>query len=143
MSSKQSYIPALGAHRLTPLYDPLQRWVMRDERFKHRLIQQADLQPAQVVLDLGCGTGSLTVQIKRTQPLATVAGVDPDPAVLALACAKAAKANVAINFAQGVAESLPYHSDVFDRLLTTLVLHHLTLDHKRRALHEVVRVLKS
>src|SRR5207245_1321984 len=46
-------------------------------------------------------------------------------------------------FAQGVAEALPYHNRVFDRVLTSLVLHHLTLEQKRCALHEVARVLKS
>ena len=141
--SDPSYIPALGAHWLTPLYDPLQRWVMRDEQFKRRLIVQANVQPAQHVLDLGCGTGTLTIQVKRAQPLARVTGLDPDPEVLAMAHAKSVKAGAAINVVQGLADALPYPSNVFDRVLSSLVLHHLTRDQKQSALDEFVRVLKS
>jgi len=67
-SPTRGYIPALGLRALTPLFDPLLRWVMREERFKLRLIQQADVRPDMRVLDLGCGTGTLTVMVKRRQP---------------------------------------------------------------------------
>jgi hypothetical protein len=39
------YIPALSFKWLTPLYDPLLKWVMREETYKRRLIQQANIQP--------------------------------------------------------------------------------------------------
>jgi len=31
---KEKYIPALGSKQFTPLYDPLLKWVMHEERFK-------------------------------------------------------------------------------------------------------------
>lgn len=39
------YIPALSFHWLTLLYDPLLKRVMREETFKRKLVQQANIQP--------------------------------------------------------------------------------------------------
>lgn len=51
------------------------------------------------VLELGCGTGRLTIPM--AQAGAEVVGLDPEPAMLEAARAKAAKAGVAIEFVQG------------------------------------------
>lgn len=48
------YIPALRFDWLKPLYDPVLRWVMREERFKGILVAQVGLQAEQRALDLGC-----------------------------------------------------------------------------------------
>ena len=143
MGAQQAkYIPALRLRWLTPLYDPLLKWVMREETFKRRLIEQAHIEPGQCVLDLGCGTGTLTVLIKTLHPEADVAGVDGDSEVLDLAKAKAERADVNIKWDHGLAFELPYPDQFFDRVLTSLMLHHLTSDNKRRAFREVLRVLR-
>ena len=136
------YIPALRLRWLTPLYDPLLKWVMREETFKRRLIEQAHIRPGHHVLDLGCGTGTLTVLIKTLHPEAEVVGVDGDPMVLNMARAKAWQAGVNIKWDCGLAFELPYPDQSFDRVLTSLMLHHLTSDNKRRAFGEVLRVLR-
>ena len=141
MAKDGQYIPALGRDWLTPLYDPLQRWVMREDQFKRHLIRQAQIEPGHRVLDLGCGTATLTILIKRTHPLAEVVGLDGDPRILAIARAKAAKAGVAITLDHGMAFGMPYPDQAFDRVLSSLVLHHLTTENKQRALREVFRVL--
>lgn len=134
------YIPALRFRWLTRLYDPLLKWVMREETFKRRLIQQANLQPVMKVLDVGCGTGTLTLMIKKTHPQAEVTGIDGDPQVLKLAAGKSNGAN--IQWDEGFATSLPYPEAAFDRVVTSLVIHHLATDDKRRAFKEIHRVLK-
>ena len=68
-------------------------------------------------------------------------GVDGDPKVLAVARAKAAKAAVSIQFDESLADRLPYPDASFDRVLSSLVLHHLTRAEKLGALREVHRVL--
>jgi len=138
MSSR--YIPALSFKWLTPLYDPLLKWVMREETFKRKLIQQANIQPKMNVLDLGCGTGTLTLMLKRAHPEAQVTGLDGDSQVLDLARDKSRGTN--IQWDEGVASSLPYPDSVFDRVVTSLVIHHLVTDDKRRAFKEIYRVLK-
>lgn len=142
MAKDDQYIPALGRDWLTPLYDPLQRWVMREAQFKRRLVQQAQIKRGHRVLDLGCGTATLTILIKRTHPLAEVVGLDGDPRILAIARAKAAKAGVAIKLDHGMAFQMPYSDNTFDRVVSSLVLHHLTSENKLLALREVVRILR-
>ena len=142
MTTKPKYIPALGLRALTPLYDPLLRWVMREETFKRRLIAQANLTAGLRVLDLGCGTGTLTVRAKQTQPDADLVGLDPDPTVLARARSKSTRAGVAITWDEGWATSLPYLDRSFDRVLSSLVLHHLKRLDKQAAFREVWRVLR-
>lgn len=142
MSQNSNYIPALRFRVLTPLYDPLLRWGMREETFKNRLIEYADITPNARVLDLGCGTGTLTILVKQRQPAAEVVGFDGDPQVLEIARAKAGQQGVNISFDQGMAYQLPYPNNSFDRVLSSLVLHHLTTQDRVRALSEVKRVLK-
>lgn len=142
MSQDTNYIPALRFRFLTPLYDPLLRWGMREETFKNRLIKEARIAPDSRVLDLGCGTGTLTILIKQRQPTAEVVGFDGDPQVLEIARAKAQQQGVNIKLDQGMAYQLPYPNDSFDRVLSSLVLHHLTTLDRERALSEVKRVLK-
>lgn len=142
MTQNAEYIPALRFKFLTPLFDPLLRWGMREETFKRRLVQAANIAPASSVLDLGCGTGTLTILAKQTQPAADVIGLDGDPEVLTIAHAKAAARGVNITLDQGMAYALPYLDELFDRVLSSLVLHHLTTSDRERALGEVYRVLK-
>jgi ubiquinone/menaquinone biosynthesis C-methylase UbiE len=138
----ERYIPALRFRRLTPLYDPMLKWLMKEDAFKRRLIAQAAMKDGQQVLDLGCGTGTLTLMIKSMYPKADVTGMDGDPEVLAIAKAKAEQAGLAITWDRGMAYKLPYPDGRFDRVLSSLMVHHLTRDQKRSAFAEVLRVLK-
>jgi ubiquinone/menaquinone biosynthesis C-methylase UbiE len=139
-SHEDRYIPALSFKWLTPLYDPLLKWVMREETFKRKLIQQAAIQPKMKVLDLGCGTGTLTLMLKHAFPDAAVAGMDGDPQVLDIARDKSRGAD--IQWDEGLASSLPYPDAAFDRVVASLVVHHLVTDDKRRAFKEIYRALK-
>jgi ubiquinone/menaquinone biosynthesis C-methylase UbiE len=143
MHHPDKYIPALGHDRLTPLYDPLLRWVMREERFKRRLIEQASVRGGHRVLDLGCGTGTLTIMVKQARPEAEVVGLDGDMKVLRIAREKADKAGVSLLLHQGMAYDIPYRDGCFDRVLSSMMLHHLTAEDKKRTLADVFRVLRG
>jgi ubiquinone/menaquinone biosynthesis C-methylase UbiE len=136
------YIPALSFRWLTPVYDPLLRWGMREEVFKQRLIQQANLRAGQRVLDLGCGTGTLTLMLKLSAPDADIVGLDGDKAVLSIAKSKASRAGLKIQWDHGMAFNLPYADRSFDVVLSSLVVHHLSRPNKSRAFQEARRVLK-
>jgi len=136
------YIPALRFNWLTPVYDPVLRQMMPEVALKQLLIAQAQIAGGQRVLDQGAGTGTLTVMIKQACPGADVVGLDGDPGVLTIARDKATAAGVAIRFDQGLAASLPYDDGAFDRVLSSLMLHHLTTEDKRRTLRETWRVLR-
>lgn len=134
------YIPALSFKWLTPLYDPLIKWVMREETFKRKLVQQANIRPQMKILDLGCGTGTLTLMLKRAYPEAHITGLDGDPQVLDIARDKSRGTD--IQWDEGLASFLPYPDATYDRVVTSLVIHHLVTDDKRRAFEETFRVLK-
>jgi len=142
MTQDDKYIPALSYDRLTPLFDPVLRWSLRELELKRRLIVQARIEPGQRVLDLGCGTATLTILIQQTHPEAEVVGIDGDPRILTIAKTKAAKAGVNLTFDQGMAFDPPYPDNSFERVVSSLVLHHLTTENKRRAFKEVYRVLR-
>lgn len=136
------FIPALGSDLLTPLYDPL-LWLMREKRFKGDLIEQAKIDNGNRVLDVGCGTGTLAIMTKRIHPDAEVVGIDADSKILGIARDKAQKAGINVTFDQGMADQLPYAESSFDRVVSSLFLHHLSTENKRRTLREVHRVLRS
>lgn len=139
---KGEFIPALKYHTLTRIYDPLLRWTMREVTFKSHLIQQARVAPQQKVLDLGCGTGTLTVMIKNAHPEADVVGIDADEKVLAIGRRKAAQRRLELAFYRGMAFDILYPSKHFDRVFSSLLLHHLSQHDKLRTLREVFRVLQ-
>jgi ubiquinone/menaquinone biosynthesis C-methylase UbiE len=142
MTGQRAYIPALGLGWLLPLYDPLQRWILREPVLKGRLVEDALIEPGHTVLDLGCGTGTLAVLIKQRHPQAHMVGLDIDPRALQHAASKARGVGVHIDFTQASALELPYPSAHFDRVVSSLVLHHLSREQKVRALSEAWRVLK-
>lgn len=137
------YIPALKYRILTQFYDPVLRWTSRESVFKNRLLEQGRIEPGHQVLDLGCGTGTLTIMLKNVAPKADVTGIDADPEALGLAKAKAALDNCdQINFDQGNATELPYSDGSFDRVFSSLLFHHLNRTAKTRAFQEIRRVLR-
>lgn len=140
--SHDTYIPALRYTRLTSLYDPIIAWTTREATFKRALLAQAGIQPGQRVLDLGCGTATLTIALKQTATDALVVGLDGDAAILNQALSKAQRSGVAVGFNRGLSYALPYASDSFDRVVSSLFFHHLALADKRRTFAEIGRVLK-
>lgn len=141
-SSESRYVPALGFHWLTPAYDVVVRLTTREKIFKPALIEQANMEPAQEVLDLACGTGTLAILAKKSHPQANVTAIDGDPNILTIADRKAKQANVAIHFDHGLSFSLPYSNERFDCVLSSLFFHHLSWSDKQRTARELYRVLR-
>lgn len=142
MKKQPHFIPALHFHWLTRWHDPMMRCLFPESGTKAALIAQARIQSGQIVLDVGCGTGTLTVQIKQTEPSAIVYGLDTDLQVLDIARRKAEQAGEAIILQQGTATCLPYPNGSFDRVFSSLMLRHLTRQDKQQMLREAFRVLK-
>lgn len=135
------HIPPLGYHWLTPLYDPVHQVLGWSRAYTGVLIEQLRLEAGQRLLDLGCGTATLTLRIKQHYPAALVVGLDVDALALDLARRKALSQNVAVGLQRALASELPYADASFDRVVSTLMLHHLDAEEKHRALREVLRVL--
>ena len=141
MTTGRAYVPAAGHDRWLSLYDPLTRLLGAHAALRDLLLQAA-VQPGARVLDIGCGTGTLVTMLKLQHPNVEVVGLDPDPKALDRARHKAAHAGATVDFVCGFADSIPSADASFDRVLSSFMLHHLTLDEKRAALADVARVLK-
>lgn len=139
----ERYIPALRFRGLTRFYDPLLAVVLREQRWKTLLVDAAAPRPGMDLLDLGCGTGTLTVALAKAAPGASIVGLDADAEVLAGARAKAAAAGVRVDFVVGRAEDPPFADESFDRIVSSLLFHHLTRDSKLHALTAARRLLRN
>lgn len=125
-TTTRPFLPALAYDVLTPLYDLAIGLTMRERAFKRHLVDRANLTPGARVLDLGCGTGTLTLMLATAEPRAAVVGLDPDPRILAIARAKAARLGIAVTWVEGSAVAPPFAPASFDRIVSSLMLHHLT-----------------
>jgi ubiquinone/menaquinone biosynthesis C-methylase UbiE len=106
-------------------------------------VELAGIRAGERVLDVGSGPGRLAIAAGTAAgPAGESCGIDPAPEMVELARRKAAQAGVPARFEVGVIEALPYPADHFDVVLSTLMLHHLPDELKRRGLAEIHRVLK-
>jgi ubiquinone/menaquinone biosynthesis C-methylase UbiE len=137
----RTYLPAAGYHWSLGLYDPLVK-LLGGDAARAMLLDQAAVSAAHRVLDIGCGTGSLLVMIKRKYPEAEVVGLDPDPRALARARRKGQRSRIRFQLDQGFADELPYPDGSFDRVFSSFMFHHLENSDKVKALREARRVLR-
>jgi ubiquinone/menaquinone biosynthesis C-methylase UbiE len=139
-ANPHDYLPAAGHDALLPIYD-LISWVFGVAKLHRTLLELADPKSGERVLEIGCGTGNLTVLAKRRHPDVEIVGLDPDPRALARATRKAAGLT-GIRFDRGYSQALPYPDGSFDRVLSSLMLHHLDGDVRSRTAEEALRVLR-
>lgn len=139
---EDNYIPALSYNFLTPFYDAAVKWTTREKVFKGKLIEQIEMPAAGRLLDLACGTGTLTIALKRKFPLAEIHGLDGDKLILGIARRKADAKGAEINFTKAFSTALPYTDNFFDVVVTSLFFHHLSLENKQKTSLEIRRVLK-
>jgi ubiquinone/menaquinone biosynthesis C-methylase UbiE len=134
------YLPAAGRDALLPFYDLLTR-ALGMPKVYGSLIDQAVVADGMSVLEIGCGTGNLATRVHLAHPRATVVGVDPDPQALIRAERKANGGN-GIRFVRGYVQALPFGDNEFDRVLSSMMWHHLDGETKSNAAREIFRVLR-
>lgn len=107
-------------------------------------VENALIRPGDSILDVGCGTGEVALLAKtRAKKDGKVYGIDPAPEMIAVARSKAARKELDVDFRVGVIEALPFPDSSLDVVTSSLMMHHLPEDLKRRGLAEIYRVLKS
>ncbi|MBI4300214.1 MAG: methyltransferase domain-containing protein [Chloroflexi bacterium] len=125
-------------------YDLLERvishgWV---KATREKLIELAAPAPGEKVLDVGCGTGTLAIAIKRQAGAGEVHGIDASPEMIQVAKEKSAKDGSDIDFRVALIEAIPFPDASFDLVTSSLTLHHLPDDLKEKGFLEIRRVLK-
>jgi ubiquinone/menaquinone biosynthesis C-methylase UbiE len=138
-------------HRFTHFTDtliPIYNWLFevlarrQHEAFRQRVLELADLQGGECVLDAGCGTGMMMLRVATKHPRCTVHGVDISPKMIAVARRDVEKQGLAVGLGVASVTGLPYLGGSFDVVITNIMYHHLDLAEKRQAVTEIARVLK-
>jgi ubiquinone/menaquinone biosynthesis C-methylase UbiE len=116
----------------------------QEQKVRQATLELVDIQPAGRILEVGCGTGSLTLAAKtKAGPQSQVFGIDVAPDMIGKARQKAAKAGLDVQFQLGRIEAIPYPDSQFDLVLSSLMLHHVPdLKDKQQGIAEALRVLK-
>lgn len=115
-----------------------------ERRFHRIVIERLALHGSEQILDIGCGTGTLTRDIAAAltdKECSRCIGLDAAEQMIDVAIKKAAGIPN-IHFDAAIAEHLPYLSESFDAAVSTFFFHHIRFALKKQVLTEAARVLK-
>lgn len=140
----RAFVPALGDHRLTPFYDATVSLMTCERTWRRAFVKQIAPEPRDVILDVGCGTGTLAVMLKQACPSASVHATDPDPDVLTRAETKARDAGVLVHLAQGYGTGAAASAagNRPNKVVSSLVLHQIPIDGKKATLASAFAALR-
>ena len=139
--SSNKYVPALRFKWLTPWYDFIVGITMPEKKIKETLIKLAAIAAQHRVLDFGCGTGTLAIMTKQAIPEADIVGIDVDRQILKKAMQRVREKELDITFIEYDGNKLPFDTNQFDKIISSLVFHHLDTSTKRSVLSEIYRTL--
>lgn len=131
---------AAGVYDL--LSPPMTFW--QEKRLGRFAAGLLNLKGNEKLIDLGCGTGSLTIEIGQklcAEKGGWIVGIDAAAKMIQLARRKSAHLKQ-VQFDIAAAEQLSYPSDTFDAAISTFFFHHVDYELKTAALNEMWRLLK-
>lgn len=108
-----------------------------------------DLSAGACGLDVGCGSGALTIACAKRNPQARMVGVDRWGKDYASFSQKLCEQNAQaegvdnVSFQPGDATALPFADETFDAVTSNYVYHNITGKNKQALLRETLRVLKK
>jgi ubiquinone/menaquinone biosynthesis C-methylase UbiE len=106
--------------------------------FARRFVDFVGITDGERVLDVGCGTGSLTYTLASSAPRSEIVGIDPSTAFVDYA--RSRTSDPRLSFDVGNAQSLPYPDGSFDKCLSLLVFQFIP--DVPRAIGEIRRVTR-
>ena len=124
-------------------YDPVTKHALPpNEVWNREAVIKAIASSPQKIIDLGCGTGSTTIMIKRAFPNAEVIGLDLSPQMLVMSQYKAQQAGLDIHWQHGKAEATGFPDNEFDVVTASLLFHETPPEISLAILKEAYRLLK-
>ncbi len=129
--------------RIAKRYDLMNRLISLglDRSWRRRTLRTLAPRPGGRYLDIGAGTGDLSLGVLGYEPAATVVGLDPARGMLFLGREKAIQAGVEdrVDFVVGDAQMLPFSDASFDGVVLGFCIRNV--ERRQQALDEMHRVL--
>jgi len=131
--------------RMVDSYDSYMRTMTlgNERRLRDLEAGLAQLKPGDQVLEVGCGTGTLTLAAQRqVGPTGQTYGIDVIPKMIELSRRKAEQAGAEVSFQVGGIDNIPFPAAKFDAVLCSFMIFHMSEGVRRKGLQEIRRVLK-
>ena len=140
----RDFVPALGKSGSLDRYDAAIALMTREKRWRSDLLRFAEPRPGERIVDIGCGTGTFAIALKQAAPQSIVLAVDPDPAVLEIARAKAEVADAEIRWFEAMGDELDGIDALrqCDKIVSSLVLHQCPMAVKEAIAAQMFRLLR-
>ena len=142
--AQRDFVPALGKSGSLDRYDAAIALMTREKRWRSDLLRFAEPRPGERIVDIGCGTGTFAIALKQSAPESIVLAVDPDPAVLEIARAKAEVADAEIRWFEAMGDELDGIDALrqCDKIVSSLVLHQCPMAVKEAIAAQMFRLLR-
>ncbi len=143
--NRKNPVEANPMEQMATSYDTYMKLVTlgREHALRKTTIDLAEIKPGERVLEVGCGTGTLTLAAKGRVGLAGEAcGIDVIPKMIELSQRKAARAGATIGFQVGSIDNIPFPGDQFDAVLSSFMIFHMPEEVRAKGIREIYRVLK-
>jgi ubiquinone/menaquinone biosynthesis C-methylase UbiE len=134
----------MGAY--APYYDFLMKVITlgREKELRQTELDIIKISEGSSILEIGCGTGTLSILSKaRTGASGKVFGIDAAPEMIQRAKNKAARNNTDIDFRVGDISNLPFDNNLFDIVMCSFMIFHISSDKREKGFNEIYRVLKN
>jgi ubiquinone/menaquinone biosynthesis C-methylase UbiE len=131
--------------KMVPSYDLYMKMMTfgRERTLRERTINLAQVKAGDSILEVGCGTGTLTLAAKRQAGLSGKAfGIDVIPGMIELSRRKASQANEQVTFQLGSIDDIPFSENQFDVVMCSFMIFHMSENTRRKGFAEIYRVLK-
>lgn len=116
----------------------------REKSLRQITIKLARLKPGDKVLEVGCGTGTLSLAAKaQVGSTGEVVGIDIAPEMIAVAGHKAMRKRADVTFQVGSIENIPFPDNRFDAVICSFMIFHMPEEVRRNGFTEIYRVLRS
>jgi len=128
-----------------PYYDLLMTCMTlgREKKLRKLEVELARLKPGDKVLEIGCGTGSLTIAAKeQVGPAGEAAGIDIAPEMVARANRKVTRKHEDISIRVGSIAKIPFPDSHFNAVICSFMIFHMPDDVRSKGFKEINRVLR-
>lgn len=131
--------------KMVPSYDSYMRKMTfgRERTLRETTVNLARVKPGDCILEVGCGTGTLTLAARRQAgPSGKAFGIDVIPGMIEVSQRKAAQAHEDVTFQLGSIDDIPFPANQFDVVMCSFMIFHMSEVTRRKGLAEIYRVLK-